>query len=370
MIDLDKYSNNAIEVKKGASGKKYKIQTPDGEMFFKSNYTYPNGDMEIRQDIIETFISNLLQKMNVPNVLEYKLAHFQDMDGCSSPNFIPKDSKEVTYHQIAYINYLNSKRKSKVPYDYAEPEKSITGKRKKAVAKIVHKNSQKFRMFDRTLPKYMDSFATLDDIETTIQQYCDSYNIDVDIDNVKQNFFNIVVIDYFLCNTDRNWQNFNFIISHEGTKLKLSPTPIYDNGYAFGMGYYHNPIFANQTEAYKKVISWLSLTDITNNSNIPRALAVDIWENSQQNNILKNNGSLTLDIYSLTKSNPAIANLVDKFTQLDINKELLEFSSQQNIEISPELSAYISLFFKTRQSNYTDVIRRIEKKTTKNNREK
>ena len=80
MIDLDKYSNNAIEVKKGASGKKYKIQTPDGEMFFKSNYTYPNGDMEIRQDIIETFISNLLQKMNVPNVLEYKLAHFQDME--------------------------------------------------------------------------------------------------------------------------------------------------------------------------------------------------------------------------------------------------------------------------------------------------
>ncbi len=365
MIDLDEYKD-VQEIKKGASGKKYRFTTPDGDIFFKSNYTYPQGDAEIRQDIVETFVSSLLQKMNVPNVLEYQLAHYQDMNGCTSPNFIPKDSKEITYHQITYINYLNSKRKSKVPYDYDEPVKSITGKRKKTVEKIVHKNSQKFKMFNRTLPKYMDGFATIDDIESTIKQYCDTYNIAVDLDNVKQNLLNIIVIDYFLCNTDRNWQNFNFIVSHEDAKLKLSPTPIFDNGYAFGMGYFHNPIFAQQTDAYKKVVSWLSISDITKNDSIPRALAVDIWENSQQNNILKNNGSLTLDIYSLAKSNPTVAKLVDNFTHLDIKKELSEFSKKENIDISPEVSAYITLFFDTRKNNYTDTVRRLEKITTKN----
>lgn len=359
VINLDKYGKYATQVINGACGAKYIFDIDGQKYFFKGNFTQSAAvedfeeavEVEIRQDIIESFASSMLRSVGVHDAVNYRLAEFNGERGCVSKDFkTPETLREFPLYDIMILNFYNDLQ------NYPYPITTRFSKEEERV--FLHRTQKAEKMF------YL---FNVEDILEQLDKFTQTYNLSYDRDEIKKFLNKMCVVDYFLCNDDRNWQNITFLMQNNGTTTpQLVNAPIYDNGYALGTWYIDN-IMSDERKS-GDVIALLGFNDVD-----PRDLngwhPQLIHDNIRANKTLQNNGVLAIDIADLARKDKDIKDLVDKFVKFDIDKKLDEFEFFNDIEVPEKYRDMMSKIYKLRVEHYSKRDRKLHKLLDKNAKE-
>ncbi len=331
-------------IKKGACGQKAIFNIGGEKYFFKPNYIN-NSKKYTHQNNYEVFMSYLLNKFGVKNILKYDYAQYDNgqeiVDGCVSKSFLTPDVvREMDLLTIMEFVYYTKKS-----HQILDLQKTFT--------------KNEFDDFYKNKPSnYKNALSkphhfTVDEICQSVQDFCKLYKIDFNIKEIKQNLLSTVVIDYFCCNDDRNWQNIDFLLCDNNGKLTLKPTPIYDNAFALGAWYINNKTLEELEPMYKYVWTIVGISNLTQ----PEGFDLSI----KGNKTLSNMGHLALDIWDIAQRDASIKDLVNKFKSLNLRDEMAQFEKEYNVSIDDSEKGAMDTFFEERKKHYQKRENKMEK---------